>query len=96
MGKLENHFKTGLEIIILKSKRKSLRGGGTWLKKWPCKREPDSENRCLNSLLNRQWHCEALLIFGESQLSNYPGLDIRDVLSKEPRCPSLHGFDLAC
>ena len=30
--KLENHFKTGLEIIILKSKGKSLRGGGTWLK----------------------------------------------------------------
>ena len=26
MGKLENHFKTGLEIIILKSKGKSLRG----------------------------------------------------------------------
>ena len=42
--KLENHFKTGLEIIILKSKGKSLRGGGTWLKndmpkKWLCKLE---------------------------------------------------------
>ena len=31
-----------------------------------------------------------------SQLSNYLDLDIRDVLSKEPKCPSLHGFDLAC
>ena len=32
--KLENHFKTGLETIILKSKGKSLRDD-TWHRKWP-------------------------------------------------------------